>query len=261
MSENNEARKGGEDDGKGGAAESAGKDEGKERKSVEKDAASALDRFDEILRAVKDIEEGKSSMKEGVEHRNVMPMKVYKLEHGELALSKGSVVDFGGDAIVNAANEGVQGGGGVDGAISRKGGKALARAREELPVIEGTHGKRCLVGDAVITIGGDLNASYVIHAVGPNYRFRKTLEEGDKELESAYKAAMRVAKENGLSTIGFSLLSAGIFRGEQSLKRIMEVAVQSIKDSAYPGLDEVHLCAFLDKELEALIEAAEENFS
>ncbi len=87
-------------------------------------------------------------------------------------VSVGSVVGFLGDAIVNAANEGCLGGGGVDGAITKAGGKPLAAARLALPII-GYRGRRsasavrCLAGDAVATVGGHLSAKWCIHAVGP----------------------------------------------------------------------------------------------
>ena len=89
---------------------------------------------------------------------------------GVLVAARGSVVGFEGDAIVNAANEGCQGGGGVDGAITTAGGPEMAAARAALPVIKSRmHGARCRTGSAVVTTGGRLNATHCIHAVGPNY--------------------------------------------------------------------------------------------
>ena len=90
-------------------------------------------------------------------------------------ICKGSVVDFIGDAIVNAANERATGGGYVDHAIGKAGGKMLKRYRMKLPILS-SKGIRCRTGDAVITksgIGADdctLQCKYVIHAVGPNYK-------------------------------------------------------------------------------------------
>ena len=86
-----------------------------------------------------------------------------------------SVVDFTGDAIVNAANEGCLGGGGIDGEINRRGGPTLEDARHELPVVE--NGKRCLTGDAKITVAGNLPCSKVIHAVRPAFGYSPELAD------------------------------------------------------------------------------------
>ena len=94
----------------------------------------------------------------------------YELPHGVLCVSAGSVETFPGDAIVNAANTGCQGGGGVDGAITAAGGQGLADARRKLPALDGEdRWERCRVGDAVVTAGGDLAAKWCVHAVGPDY--------------------------------------------------------------------------------------------
>lgn len=82
-------------------------------------------------------------------------------------LASGSCVNFQGDAVVNAANEYCQGGGGVDGAITAAGGPEMAAARAQLPVVEGTDGVRCRTGDAVVTVAGALPVMVCIHAVGP----------------------------------------------------------------------------------------------
>ncbi|GBG34945.1 O-acetyl-ADP-ribose deacetylase MACROD1 [Hondaea fermentalgiana] len=202
------------------------------------------------------------ALQHGLKWRNVHPRDVFALDQGgRFVISQGSVVGFEGDAIVNAANTGCLGGGGVDGAISRAGGAALQNARLALPILPGGSSKRCATGDAVITVGGDLNARYCIHAVGPMYMSHANLEEGDRMLRSAYAAAMTRAQEKNLKTIAFSLISAGIFRGEQSLERVLEVGAQAIRDASYEGLEEVHMCAFTDEELEAAIQAAEFVFA
>ena len=148
----------------------------------------------------------------------------------------------------------------MDGAISRAGGAELYAARKALPLIPGTHCDRCVTGGAKITVGGQLNAKWCIHAVGPNYRVLdgvgKSLEEGDLLLRSAYLTSMALAANNGtIKTIGFSLLSAGIFRGPRSLATVLDIAVQSIIDGAYNGLQEVHLVAFTEVELRECCEA------
>eukprot|EP00927_Polykrikos_kofoidii_P056594 TRINITY_DN5068_c0_g1_i2.p1 TRINITY_DN5068_c0_g1~~TRINITY_DN5068_c0_g1_i2.p1 ORF type:complete len:272 (-),score=33.58 TRINITY_DN5068_c0_g1_i2:90-905(-) len=185
---------------------------------------------------------------------------------GLLLISRGSVIDFTGDAIVNAANEGCITGGGVDGAITSAGGTALAKARRDLPIVEGTEGVRCPTGEARITIGGDLRAAWCIHAVGPNYNVQMaahnlSLKECDAIVASAYASSMKVAKENGIKTIAFSLLSAGIFRGEQSLKKVLEQGVIAVVEEWYDGLEEVHFVAFTSAEARNLGEVCAEIFT
>lgn len=148
---------------------------------------------------------------------------------GLLVVSKGSVVGFRGDAIVNAANEECLSGGGVDGAITRAGGQALALARRNLPLLSAS--VRCRTGGAVMTVGGSLKATSCIHAVGPNYaKYGGDLERADADLRSAYTAAVAIAHEQGLTTVGFSLICAGIYRKPRSLEAVLEIACQAIVD-------------------------------
>lgn len=193
-----------------------------------------------------------------------------------LVLSRGSVVKFSGDAVVNAANPGCQVGGGVDGAITAAGGRALKDARAKLPRLD-DKGTRCETGSAVTTIGGDLRAQWCIHAVGPDYNemsggwqscapgcFRGflalgpggSLSRGDELLHSTYVAAMRCAQEAGAQTVGFSLLSSGIFKGRRSLKDVLAIGVAAVEQAAYPELRAVHFVAFKNEEVHALEAAA-----
>jgi hypothetical protein len=148
--------------------------------------------------------------------------------YGKLVISAGSIVDFTGDAIVNAANEGRIGGGGADGAINRAGTEALTIAREALPKFDGV---RCRTGSAVITSGsfGDL-PRHIIHAVGPNYN-NGTREENDVLLGGAYSAAMGLAEAKNIKTI-------------------------AISGSMYTALEEVHIVGFTGEEASALLAAA-----
>ena len=174
----------------------------------------------------------------------------HPLAHGELIVSKGSVVDAHVDAIVNAANERCLGGSGVDGAITKAGGALLAEARRALPVKDD---KRCATGGAVLTKGsfGALRCACVIHAVGPDYR-QTDLKKGDALLRSAYGEAMRLARDHDCSTVAFSLLSVGIFRGKRSLEDVLHIAVEALRDACFEGLERVHLVAFSAEEQEVL---------
>ena len=200
---------------------------------------------------------------------NLEPLARHALTHGELVVSKGSVLDAHVSALVNAANEGCQGGGGVDGAITSAGGDLLAEKREALPCLEGSDWRRCATGDAVVTNGGpfgSLRCDAVIHAVGPNYHSLPDgegdeLERGDSLLRSAYVNSMARAKEEQCKTVAFSLLSAGIFRGRQSLDTILAISINAVADGAYEGLERVHLVAFTPAEQRKLKAAAAARFA
>jgi O-acetyl-ADP-ribose deacetylase (regulator of RNase III) len=116
-----------------------------------------------------------------------------------LVLTQGDITDLDTDAIVNAANTALQLGGGVAGAIRRKGGPKI---QEECNKIGGTH-----VGGAVITTGGNLKAKYVIHAVGP----RHGEEQEDAKLKDATLNSLILADKNNLKSIAFPAISTGIF--------------------------------------------------
>lgn len=190
-----------------------------------------------------------------------------------LVVASGSVVDFAWDgvnpnnaAIVNAANEGCLGGGGVDGAINTAGGPNLQRDRASLPVLKRSvsFGEvRCPTGSAVITGPGSygrLKVPYVIHAVGPNYSLLSDPEEGDKMLASAYRESLERAKEVGLEAVAFSLLSSGIFRGARSKKEVLKIGLKAVVDfEGYDDLQEVHLCAFSPSDIDTLFDIAAEE--
>lgn len=118
-----------------------------------------------------------------------------------VSLVKGDITRQATDAIVNAANPRLAGGGGVDGAIHRAGGPAIM---EECRNIGG-----CPTGSAVMTTGGRLKARFVIHAVGPIYK--DGLRNEPMLLESAYRGSLRLAAEKGLRSIAFPSISTGAY--------------------------------------------------
>jgi len=125
----------------------------------------------------------------------------------KIVLLQGNLITQNVDAIVNAANESLLGGGGIDGQVHRAAGSKLY---EECKKLGG-----CETGNAKITNGYNLTAKYVIHAVGPIYPDDPQDVKGQKEaarlLESVYQNILRVAKENGLKSIAIPAISTGIF--------------------------------------------------
>ena len=117
-----------------------------------------------------------------------------------LALMRGNIVEVQVDAIVNAANSGLRGGGGVDGAIHRAGGPGIM---EECRKIGG-----CPTGSAVATTAGKLPAKYVFHAVGPIY---SNSRDDERLLASAYQSCLNLAEQYQVKSIAFPSLSTGIY--------------------------------------------------
>jgi len=155
-----------------------------------------------------------------------------KLNNSIIRLVEGDITELATDAIVNAANAALQLGGGVAGAIRRKGGPKI---QEECDRIGGTH-----VGGAVITTGGNLKAKYVIHAVGP----RMGEGDEDRKLESATLNSLRLADENKLESIAFPAISAGIFG--YPIDRCARIMLQTARKylEGPTGLKEVVFCLY-----------------
>jgi len=130
-----------------------------------------------------------------------------KIGRGKIRLKKGDIVDEKVDAIVNAANPSLMGGGGVDGAIHRAGGRRMME--ECLEIIKKLPAGRLEPGEAVITPGGDLKAGYVIHTVGPVWRGGK--EDEEERLRGAYRNSLRIAKENNFGEVSFPSISTGAY--------------------------------------------------
>jgi O-acetyl-ADP-ribose deacetylase len=127
-------------------------------------------------------------------------MSTYTINGITLALMQGDIVKVQVDAIVNAANSGLAGGGGVDGAIHRAGGPSIM---DECRKIGG-----CPTGSAVATAAGRLPARYVFHAVGPIYSDGK---DDERLLASAYQSCLDLAEQYALQSIAFPSLSTGVY--------------------------------------------------
>jgi O-acetyl-ADP-ribose deacetylase (regulator of RNase III) len=138
----------------------------------------------------------------------------------ELVLTQGDITKQATDAIVNAANSSLMGGGGVDGAIHRGGGPAIL---EECKKIVANHGT-LPTGQAVISTGGNLKAKYVIHTVGPVWRGGRGNEA--ELLASAYQESLKVAAAQGLKSVSFPSISTGAYG--YPMDKAAEVALSTV---------------------------------
>ena len=139
-----------------------------------------------------------------------------------LELIQGDITKAEVDAIVNAANSELIGGGGVDGAIRRAGGDEIEQACAEIRRREGG----CPTGKAVITPGGDLHANYVIHTVGPVWQGGNS---GEAELlASCYKESLRLAVDNDIQSVAFPSISTGIYG--YPTEKAAAVALTAVKE-------------------------------
>lgn len=133
------------------------------------------------------------------------PATEVDINRARLSIIQGDITGQATDAIVNAANPSLMGGGGVDGAIHRAGGPAILEECKQIVARQG----RLPTGKAVITTGGNLKARFVIHTVGPVWHGGN---QGEPELlASAYRESLKTAAENSLSTISFPSISTGAY--------------------------------------------------
>ena len=162
-----------------------------------------------------------------------------RIEDALLRTVKGDITAQNTDAIINAANSRLRGGGGVDGAIHRAGGPAIM---EECRAIGG-----CKTGDAVLTTGGRLKARFVIHTVGPRWSGG---DRGERELlVSAYRRSLEVAEEEGLCSLAFPSISTGAYG--YPVADAARVALETVKEylAGRTGVKEVFFVLFSDDDL------------
>lgn len=150
------------------------------------------------------------------------------------------------DAIVNAANTSLLGGGGVDGAIHRAAGRELL---QECRSLDGCH-----TGSAKMTRGYRLPAKHVVHAVGPVY---KNAEKSEPLLRGCYRSSLQLAVENDCKSIAFSAISTGIYGypSDEAAEAALDEVRNFLKGAHGSKLDKIVFCSFLDKDVDAYARA------
>jgi O-acetyl-ADP-ribose deacetylase (regulator of RNase III) len=160
-------------------------------------------------------------------------MKGLKMGHGTITLKEGDIIEQDTEAIVNAANSGLMGGGGVDGAIHAAGGPKILEECKRIIVKIG----RLASGHAVITTAGRMPSKYVIHTVGPVWHGGKAGEAAT--LASCYRESLRLAKEKHIRTVSFPSISTGAYG--YPIDEAATVALGAVRSflEGNEGIDEV----------------------
>jgi O-acetyl-ADP-ribose deacetylase (regulator of RNase III) len=174
----------------------------------------------------------------------------------KVILVQGDITEQETDAIVNAANPTLMGGGGVDGAIHRKGGPKILEECKQIRATQWPDGLP--TGKAVITSGGNLKARYVIHTVGPVWRGG---ESGEPELlAEAYHNSLKLAVSKGLRTIAFPSISTGAYG--YPIEKASKIAVLTVKDflEKEDRIEKVVFVLFSKRDLEVYEKTAMEIF-
>lgn len=166
--------------------------------------------------------------------------------NSKIEVLKGDITKVSADAIVNAANTSLLGGGGVDGAIHRAGGKAILEECRKIVARQGG----CKTGEAVITTAGNLPAKFVIHTVGPVWNGGKNNEA--QKLADCYRNSLQLAVDNGCKTIAFPNISTGVYRFPKN--EAARIAVHTVSEflSANDKIEKVLFVCF-DEENELFI--------
>ena len=159
-----------------------------------------------------------------------MASAMLEIAGATIVLEQGDLTAAVVDAIVNAANSSLLGGGGVDGAIHRKGGAAILEACRRIRAERAPDGLP--TGDAVITTGGNLPARYVIHTVGPVYS-RKP--DAARLLAACHENSLALAREHGLRTVAFPAISTGVYRYPLAEAAPIALATTAAALARHPG--------------------------
>ncbi|MDI3547124.1 MAG: O-acetyl-ADP-ribose deacetylase [Halanaerobiales bacterium] len=169
-----------------------------------------------------------------------------------LQMLVGDITNQDTEAIVNAANPTLMGGGGVDGAIHRAGGPQILKECKEIRKKQG----KCPPGEAVITSGGELIADYVIHTVGPIWHGGNSNEE--EILADAYRNSLTLALKNKIKSVAFPSISTGAYRFP--IERAARIALGTIRDfiRANQGLNEVRMVLYSQQDFEIYLSAWED---
>lgn len=169
---------------------------------------------------------------------------------GRVRLHVGDLTEQAVDAIVNAANSSLLGGGGVDGAIHRRGGQAILQACQHIRKHQWPDGLP--TGEAVLTIGGQLPARYVIHTIGPIYGRHAGNEAA--LLANCYRNALALAARHGLRTLAFPAISTGVYGYPPS--EAAAVVSRTLNETVpqHPDIDEVRLVFFNSQQRDVFVE-------
>jgi O-acetyl-ADP-ribose deacetylase (regulator of RNase III) len=181
----------------------------------------------------------------------------YKVREAIVQLVKGDITEMKTDAIVNAANRSLMGGGGVDGAIHRRGGPKILEECRKIRVTEWPRGLP--TGRAVITGAGNLKIKHVIHTVGPVWRGGN---RGEPELlAQAYQNSLRLAVAVGLKTVAFPSISTGAYG--YPVEKACHIALKAVKEflEKEDNLSEVVFVLFSESTLKVYADKAKEVFS
>ena len=159
-----------------------------------------------------------------------------------IELIKGDITKIKVDAIVNAANSSLLGGGGVDGAIHRVGGSQIL---EECQQIRNQQGK-CKTGEAVVTSAGNLPAKYVIHTVGPIWNGNE--QKNSELLANCYRNSLQLAESLGVKVISFPNISTGVYRFPKEIAA--KIAIGEVQNFKSDVIEKVIFVCFDDENVE-----------